>query len=203
MTMNGGLRRALNLPVMWKLFVKLIAYPDALERFIAQYIQPTAGMKIVDFGCGTAEILSHLPADVEYYGLDYNPKYIDDCKQRYGSRGTFICLAVGEVASVPPADIALALGVLHHLSDEEAKHLCKIASDTLRPGGKLVTLDGCYTPKQSLIQRWLLDNDRGKFVRFKEGYRKLAEPYFPVIEQNVAKAYMRLPYTHHIMTCRK
>lgn len=199
-----ALRSKLGIPFIWKLFNRIITYPDASSRFIENYIRPTPGMVIVDLGCGTADILEHLPSDVVYYGVDSNAEYIDNCKQKYGERGQFLCIEIGKVPSIPVvADAVLALGVLHHLSDEEAAQLCQLAHTTLRPAGRLVTIDGCYTPGQSWIQRWLLDNDRGKFVRNKEGYRAIVSKFFSELDQKVVPGYMRLPYTHNIMVCTK
>ena len=68
-------------------------------------------------------------------------------------------------------DIVLALGVLHHLDDNEALTLFQIAHDAMKPGGRLVTIDGVWTDDQSHIVKYLLSRDRGRFVRSEAGYQ--------------------------------
>ena len=60
---------------------------------IKNYLRPSIGDRILDIGCGPADLLSYLP-QVEYIGFDANSKYISDAKRRYGNQGTFICQLV-------------------------------------------------------------------------------------------------------------
>ena len=71
----------------------------------------------------------------------------------------FVCQSVGEVITLAERDyfdIVLALGVLHHLDDDEALTLFQIARDAMKPGGRLVTIDGVWTDDQSHIAKYLL-----------------------------------------------
>ena len=70
--------------------------------------------------------------------------------------------------------LVMATGVLHHLDDERAARLYELARRALRPNGRLITYDGCFVPEQSKTARWLLSHDRGKFVRTREAYLRLA-----------------------------
>jgi SAM-dependent methyltransferase len=97
--------------------------------------------------------------------------------------------------------IVVATGVVHHLDDAEAKNLFAVAKAALNPGGRLVTLDGCYEPGQSRIAKMLLDNDRGKFVRTESGYRVIATAVFPHVTCTVLHDMFRMPYTVIIMEC--
>ena len=71
-----------------------------------------------------------------------------------------------------------------------------MARRALRPNGRLVTYDGCYVPQQSRTARWLLANDRGKFVRDREDYMRLASVRFPKVETHFRQDLLRIPYTH-------
>lgn len=42
-------------------------------------------------------------------------------------------------------DAALTLGIVHHLDDQEERHLFQIAYDALKSGGKQITFDGVWT----------------------------------------------------------
>jgi SAM-dependent methyltransferase len=98
-------------------------------------------------------------------------------------------------------DIVLATGVLHHLDDEEARELFRTAREALRPGGRLVTLDGCYVDGQSRMARYLLSRDRGKFVRAPEAYVRLARSQFEDVQASVRDDLLRIPYTHVALVC--
>jgi hypothetical protein len=71
----------------------------------------------------------------------------------------------------------------------------------LRPHGRLVPFDGCYVPGQSPIARWFLGKDRGRFVRTREEYARLASATFGNVELNLRHDLLRIPYTHLIMRC--
>jgi cyclopropane fatty-acyl-phospholipid synthase-like methyltransferase len=168
------------------------------------YVRPKPSSRILDIGCGTGTILSYLP-DVEYLGFDIHQKYIDSAIRKYGERGTFFCKRLTRNVIEDPSgyDIVLAKGVLHHLTDDEALELFEVAHSTLKQDGRLVTIDGCYCEKQSVIARFLLSMDRGKFVRNKEKYCLLASKYFSNLKITIRDDLLRVPYTHIIMECEK
>ena len=94
-------------------------------------------------------------------------------------------------------DVVLALGVLHHLTDSEAESLALLASSALKPGGRLLTFDGCYIPEQNPIARFLLSIDRGRFVREPRGYTSILEKAFAEVNYQVIHR-KPIPYTHFI-----
>jgi hypothetical protein len=72
----------------------------------------------------------------------------------------------------------------------------------MKPGGRMVTLDGCYIQGQSRIAKALLRHDRGKFIRDVPAYLKLADEHFKDVRSDVRHDLLSLPYTLLIMTCR-
>ena len=98
-------------------------------------------------------------------------------------------------------DLVMAIGVIHHLNDAQAAKLFELARRVLRPGGRLVTFDGCYVPRQSRIARWMLAHDRGRFVRTQEEYLRLASAHFSKVESQIRHDLLRIPYTHLILRC--
>ena len=166
-------------------------------------MKPAPGDKILDIGCGPADVLNYLPA-VNYTGLDISPEYICSAEQRFGSKGRFYCGDVG-LATIEEEqgtfDLVLATGVIHHLDDAQAARLFDLARLALRPTGRLVTFDGCYAPQQSRVARWLLARGRGKFIRSREDYLKLASAHFTKVEPYLRHDLLRVPYTHLIIRC--
>lgn len=135
--------------------------------------------------------------DVLYVGYDPNPDYIADAQRRYGSRGQF---HVGTLTELRPDqlesfDIVLANGVLHHVSDNAATSLLEMASYALKPGGRMVTRDGCYEPGQSAFVQFLMRMDRGRFVRTQTEYEALFRDRFATRRCAILRDALRLPYS--------
>jgi 2-polyprenyl-3-methyl-5-hydroxy-6-metoxy-1,4-benzoquinol methylase len=151
-------------------------------------------------------MLAHLP-DVEYVGFDMDANYIQSAVERFGSRGKFFCRKVSEQVleemQEEKFDIVTAIGVVHHLQDAEAVDLFRLAHNVLRPGGMLVTRDGCYAPGQSIVVRKLLDMDRGQYVRTQEQYLALAHQVFDTCTPSLRQDLLRIPYNHLILQCQK
>jgi len=196
------LTSVLSLPACYRLFVRLVG-ADLQRRYVEEYIKPRVGDKVLDIGCGPGDMLASLPG-VEYTGIDISAKYIDAARKRFRDQGRFLCSDVG-VATVEREkgafSLVLATGVLHHLDDERAARLFELARVALRQDGRLITYDGCYVPEQSKLARWVLSKDRGKFVRTRDEYVRLASGCFSKVESHVRHDLLRIPYTHLIMYC--
>jgi len=193
----------LEIPAGYRLFRWIVGGESAWRIYLAEYVKPVPGNKIFDIGCGPVDVLNYLP-EVNYTGLDISPDYIRSAKQRFGSRGRYLCGDVGLAAigeEQGTFDLVLATGVIHHLDDAQAARLFDLARRVLRPTGCLITYDGCYVPQQSRIARWLLAHDRGKFVRTREDYLRLAAVRFEKVEPHLRQDLLRIPYTHLIMRC--
>ena len=98
-------------------------------------------------------------------------------------------------------DVVIAHGVLHHLDDDAAATLFGVARRALKPGGRLVTFDGCFAEGQSALARLFLSLDRGRHVRSRDAYERLARGEFDQVESFVRHDLIRIPYTHLIMEC--
>jgi SAM-dependent methyltransferase len=197
------LSRVLGCAPAYKLFSRIVGGQSVWRRYLSDYVKPVAGDKVLDIGCGPADILEYLP-QVEYTGLDISPEYVASARRRFGTRGRFLCDDVGVVTldrERGTFSLVMATGVLHHLDDQQAAKLFALAHRALRPGGRLITYDGCYVQGQSRIARWMLSNDRGKFVRTMPEYLRLASAWFAWIEPCLREDLLRIPYTHLIMRC--
>jgi cyclopropane fatty-acyl-phospholipid synthase-like methyltransferase len=130
-------------------------------------------------------------------------EYLRACRRHWGSRGEFHRKELtGTTADVlGEFDIILALGLIHHLDDEQAKNLFVIARRALRPGGRMITLDGVFTTRQSMLVRTLLKWDRGRHVRDEPAYRALAVSAKLQVTCHVANDLFRVPYDVLIMEC--
>ena len=192
----------LSLACVYKGFQKTIGRSHT--AYLSDHVRPQPGDRILDIGCGPAAILNALP-DVHYVGVDLSPAYIREAKSRFRNRGEFRCQPIETFVIEDPGtfDIVMANGVVHHLDDVSAAKLVSTARLALKPTGRLVTYDGCYVPGQSPIARWLLGNDRGRYIRNESQYLNLASSCFTTVRTTIRNDLLRVPYTHLIMECSR
>jgi len=197
------MRFILSNPAIYRTFQWILGRHGKLfVELVDTYVRPRSGDRILDIGCGPADILEYLP-NVDYVGVDVSQQYIDSAKRRFGNRGTFLVGKVGDDAidQATTFDIALALGIIHHLDDGEAIQLFELAQSALKPEGRLVTVDGCYMDGQPRFVRYLLSKDRGQYVRTMEGYVALASKVFTNVKVTIRYDLYRIPFTHIMLEC--
>lgn len=193
-------RLALRNPSVYRLFQAGVRRSSSYER-LAGYFAIKPGQRVLDIGCGPADILAWLPANVEYHGFDAEERYIAAARRRYGNRGIFRVRAVSphSVDDLGRFDVVICIGVLHHLSDAEVEMVFRSALKVLRRGGRIVTCDGAYVKGQGLAARVLLALDRGRHVRFANEYLTLARRHFPNAAVKILHDLLAIPYTHCIL----
>ncbi|MBN2733770.1 MAG: class I SAM-dependent methyltransferase [Methanomicrobiaceae archaeon] len=185
-------------------YSRLMKFLGADRQELDQYIKPKKGDKILDIGCGPADILLNLPSDIEYTGIDFNERYIKSAQEKFGEKGVFI---VGDIADYDLSfkesfDLVLSLGVIHHLPDQHAIKLLNDGYRCLKEGGKLVTLDNVKGDWIGVINKIALYLDRGKFIRDKNEYLALFSK-FPDVKCNVIRSNLIIPYYYIICEITK
>jgi cyclopropane fatty-acyl-phospholipid synthase-like methyltransferase len=127
-----GLRGLLAHPALYEAVAAVMGADKGRRRFVENYIKPRPGERVLDVGCGPGELLRYMP-DLIYVGFDPNPAYIERAKRTFGARGTFFarCYEKSDVECQSPFDIAVLCGVLHHMSDEEARKLLSLLRRSL------------------------------------------------------------------------
>ena len=192
----------LFIPSIYRLFTNIIAPEKFYSTITNEFIKPKKGDRVLDIGCGICTILDFLPF-VEYSGVDISQRYIKAAIKKYGNRGTFICGNISDelFKGFSDYDIVLAIGVVHHLNNCQANQLFEVAKKALKPGGRLITLDGCYVTGQSPFVRYLLSKDRGKYVRTADEYLAIASKTFASIKEHHRNNLLLIPYNHIILEC--
>ena len=200
---TSGIRKILSHPEIYRASQSLMGAHKARQRFVENHIKPFSGMKILDIGCGPADILAYLP-QVEYYGYDISAAYISQAKSRFKNKGHFTCkqLQIDDFDHLPKFDVVLALGLLHHLDDSVASELLRLSQHALNDKGRLLTIDPCFVPSQNIIAKFLIRCDRGQNVRTQEEYLRLAGQIYSKPHAEV-RHQAWIPYTHCFMECRK
>jgi 2-polyprenyl-3-methyl-5-hydroxy-6-metoxy-1,4-benzoquinol methylase len=198
-----GVRAILSHPFIYSAFQSMMGAHQVRKRLVANFLKSFPGMKVLDVGCGPADILAYMP-EVDYCGFDIDNDYINQAQKKFGSTGEFHCkqLQITDLESLPLFDVVLALGLLHHLDDAVAVDVMQLAAKALKPGGRMLTIDPCFDPLQNPIARLLIRADRGQNVRDKAGYEALARVCFESPRVEVRHT-LWIPYTHCIMECQK
>lgn len=198
------LRSVLAAPAVFTVFNWLVGAPHSRLRLVCDYIKPQAGDRLVDIGCGMAEISALMP-DVDYCGFDISKEYIHQARQLCGDRVTLLNKEFTDegAKTYGPFDIAIAVGVQHHLSDVQLLSLLQTVKKSLKPGGRFITIDGCYASGQLPITKYILSKDRGEYVRDQAGYEKIVSQVFEHYRTEMRHDMLRIPYTHLIIESQK
>lgn len=205
MQCDSGLLGWLKVPFIYDAFQAAVGATALRRRLIQNHVRPKTNDKVIDIGCGSAPALQWLP-EVEYIGLDINPDCIALARRTYGSRGTFI---VGDPQSVrgdsrfKSADIVIAIGVLHHLDDQEAEQCIQFAYDGLNATGRFVCHEPCWIPNQGAFSKYIMSSDRGRNIRTEQQYRQLAAKAFKKVDTWVDMKPLRIPYVTVVLECEK
>ena len=197
-TRSFDLRRVLDCPLAYDVCIGLFGVRASRKQIVDTVVRPVPGMRLLDVGCGTGAILDFLPAEIEYVGYDIDPHYIEAAQRKYGTRARFFCASVSDAAArmtgTNPFDVAVVLGVLHHLDDGEIALLMDDIDMLLKPGGALITgSDPFWSREQTWLERFIVSQDRGTHVRTIDAYRSLIGRRFTVADTQVVRGSSLLP----------
>lgn len=202
--LTRALRRLMSAPVgrarAYSLLQRTVGQERLLRRFVAEALALRPGDRVLDVGCGPADVLAALPAGVRYTGLEPHPPYLAGARRRFGPAAD---LRGARVEDLPPEALferVLLMGVLHHLPDPEALALLRACLARRAPGGALVALEPCPRPGRGWVEQQLYAIDRGRFVRGEAGLRALVSQAAPQADFAVWEGMLRVPYTYMVVS---
>ena len=147
-------------------------------KHVYETIQPVESEVILDVGCGTGAALQYLDGFAHYHGFDTDPVALKAVEKKYSDTHNITLhnriLTAGDVLEIKPNKVLL-MGLLHHLSDQEARQLLDsiAAAPTVK---RIISWDVYYgSGLKHCISNALARVDRGKFVRKTPAYRQLAK----------------------------
>lgn len=168
---------ALKNPVVFELQQRLSNdYKNVRAEFAG--ILDGNDLHILDVGCSTGTCAGQIidMAANAYTGIDVVSRYIEIAQGRH-PRGTFIAM---DARCMPfpkeDFDVAMFVGVLHHMDDGLAAECLAEVRRVIRPGGCVVVAEPVFTPGK-LFSNLLLSLDRGRYIRDEAGYRGLFDGY--------------------------
>lgn len=136
--------------------------------------------RVLDVGCGPGTNTAHF-ANVDYLGIDINPKYIEYARNRFGREFIVADVTDYEIAGRRGFDFILVNSLLHHLDTAAARTLLRHLSRLLAPAGHVHVLDMVLPPRPS-IPRLLARLDRGEHARSLDDQRDLVADAFEIVE---------------------
>jgi len=189
-----GIRSILSSATMYENFQRLMGKTALRDEFTEKYIRPTSDMRLLDVGCGPGDMAPHVrPAT--YVGVDMSQKYIDAASERYGDDGSFHCVPLEALdADQTDFDVAICVGVLHHLTDAVVESMAAEVARRLRPGGRFIALEPHFHDDQHVVSKTLISMDRGQNVRTQDEYESLLTKHFDV-ETHHENQMFRVPYS--------
>jgi len=166
--------KILNVPVMWNMSQAVFGCD---KQKIELYRSVFNGKgKLLDFGCADGNTFPAF-SDFEYYGIDINAPLIEYARNKYSSykNAKFINADLLDKPFEDESfDYVLFSCTGHHLSDERLFPVMKELGNILKVGGRLYFFDTIKKyNKDSLLLKFLISLDQGKFMRDAEIYKTI------------------------------
>ncbi len=198
---KSWMRSVLEMPWAYETFQRSVGKHKLRREFAERYVKPKPGMRVLDFGCGPGDFVPFVPS-VELVGFDISEPYLASARSRF-HQAKFYGGSLDDVGRAEaPFDVALSIGVLHHIPDDIAVASLKQIASLLEPGGRYLAVEPHLRPGQHWIARELIKRDRGAFVRSEAGYVDLLSEAFTSVDLQLDEDLLRVPYTLTVFTCR-
>ena len=193
----------INSPLVYRIIQYIMSGTSFRNSIIKKNIKKS-NLKILDIGCGPAQILEQIPR-CDYYGYDIDQRSIQYAKKKYRKKNYhFYCKKFNktEIKKLPKFDFVIFFGILHHLSNKEADKMLTLCKRIMKKNSKLLTEDPILVEKQNIIAKFLIEKDRGINVRQKKEYINLLKKHFKKIKNKVTHQFF-IPYTWFTTVCSK
>src|SRR4051794_26177153 len=93
---TSGVRAILSSPRVYEFWITAVGGERQRQTLQRDHFRTAPGERVLDLGCGPAELLSHL-ARGAYSGIDISERYIQAARERYGTRADF---RVGDATAI-------------------------------------------------------------------------------------------------------
>ena len=144
-------------------------------RPVFQHNDMSRVQHVLDVGCGPGTNAAHF-RNVDYLGVDINPKYIERARRKYQRE-----FQIADVTTYPFAgkfDFVLMNSLLHHLDDVGVERLLGgVASQALSQNGRVHIID-LVLPEQRTFAYRMARWDRGRYPRRLTEWKEIFERFF-------------------------
>ena len=171
------IKHTLSAPLAFEIQQKLCNNYSGVTKEFSGIIDKSP-IRILDIGCSTGTCAGNI-IDMtanEYVGVDISEEYIRIAQQRYKD-GSFRALDARQLPfEAGSFDVAMFIGVLHHMDDQLARDCLLSVSRVIKSSGKVIVAEPVFTQGKHL-SNLLLSWDRGEFIRDDAGYKSLFGSY--------------------------
>lgn len=134
--------------------------------------------RIVDIGCSTGACASRI-VDMrrnDYVGIDIELRYVKSAARR-APRGSFYAADARKMPFPDRLfDLAMLIGVMHHMDNALIKDSLREVLRVLKPDGRVIVAEPVFTDGRRL-STLLLHLDRGRNIRDESRYRALFDGF--------------------------
>lgn len=203
MSLLSPLKSFLGVPALYQGFQNAVGKRKLLTAIVAELGPLSPDTRVLDVGCGTGDICGYLPP-VRYVGVDLSDRYIAAARRAHGDRGEFLVLSADGLAGLKEQafDVVLAIGLVHHLTDAQVRQMITDVTRLIGANGRAMFVDPVFVPGQHPLAAWMIQQDRGRFVRNEAAYHALSAEGFSNWRGTVRHDLLRIPYSHLIQHCR-
>ena len=191
---------------LYKFFQFSVSRRNTSSVIREEILKPDGVQDVLDFGCGIGYHSLEFP-NANYLGIEPLQSCVKKAHKLFNETNRrFILGDHKTLKEIPDSsfDLILAIGVLHHINDDIVSEFLEESQRILRKGGRLTTFDPVLHEDQSVFSRWVVKQDRGRWVRSEFEYSKLIAEYFPgKFDQKIYTRLLRIPYDHVTFTLIK
>jgi SAM-dependent methyltransferase len=141
-------------------------------------------INVLDICCGDSYILKYISKYVENYtGLDNNKSYLKQSKKDYPNF-KFHYLDIKKIKSLNAGKINFIFlnGAIHHFNDKIINDLLNYINKKF-PKAIFLSIDPLRA-NNNFINKFMINNDRGKFIRNKKQYKKIMGKFSRLITKD-------------------
>jgi len=198
------IRRVLASPFAYRTHMKLLGGRSIKAAILRRHLNVAPQSNLLDVGCGPAPDRDLL-GPVRWTGVDMEEHYVEYVRRHLRANDRVI---LGDVSTIRTLlgetfEVVLLSGVLHHLDDDKASQLLSDCLDVLSDNGYILTIDPVRIPGKSRLERFLINMDRGEYIRSEKGYYDLVPSKFGSFESHVYPDLGWLPQTQHVAILKK
>ena len=170
----------LKYKVIYRLYQTIIRKKKDEYNFIKYIFQQYKNVNVLDVCCGDSYILNYIKNYINnYIGIDNNSNYLKNSKKKF-PKFSFINSNVEEIDKIKKlnrskVNFIFINGAIHHLNDNKVTSLISYLNKKF-PTAKFLFIDP-LRGKNKLINKLMINLDRGKYIRTKQKYKKILKNF--------------------------
>jgi putative AdoMet-dependent methyltransferase len=162
----------------WDELVIFDKYDFVLDTVVRKILN-TKAKKVVDFGCGTANLYGKLNSDIEYIGIDQSIEMLLQAKNKFPNINFRLGNFLDEPIMSSEFDVVVSTYAFHHLSKVEKEKAIILLLKYLKTSGKIIIADLMFLNEDERIKQkeYYYKNDR------KDLWDAIEDEYYTNIEE--------------------